>query len=228
VAVLLAATALRASRGLLPDAPVERRESHGGFAWPPRALLRLGIVAFCVLVGEGAMADWSAVYLRNTLDTSAGLAAVGFAVFSSTMALGRLTGDRLTAKVGPAAMLRWGGVIVTVGLGLALASGSAVAALVGFACVGLGLAAGFPIAISAAGRVPNVASGPALAAVTTVGYVGFLAGPSIIGLLSEVSSLRLALGVVALLGAVIALLSPTVAVRPSNAAVARSPSLQEA
>ena len=220
MAVILAVVVLRvAAPKLLPDSPaekVEARESHGGFNWPSRALLRLGVVAFCVLVGEGAMADWSAVYLRNTLETGAGFASAGFAVFSSTMALGRLTGDRLTAKLGPVAMLRWGGIIVAVGLGLALVSGNAIAALVGFACVGLGLAAGFPIAITAAGRVPGVASGSALTAVTTVGYAGFLAGPPIIGLVSEVSSLRLALGLVAVLGGVIAVLSPTVAVRPSE------------
>ena len=215
MAVILAVVVLRvAAPNLLPHSPAEkaqRDESHGGFAWPSRALLRLGIVAFCVLVGEGAMADWSAVYLRNTLDTGAGFASAGFAVFSSMMALGRLTGDKMTAKLGPVAMLRYGGIIIAVGLGLALVSGNQVAALVGFACVGLGLAAGFPIAISAAGRVPGVASGSALTAVTTVGYAGFLAGPPIIGLLSEVSSLRLALGVVAVLGGVIAILSPTVA-----------------
>lgn len=217
MAVILAVIVLRvAAPHLLPNNPgnrAEARGSHGGFSWPSRALLRLGVVAFCVLVGEGAMADWSAVYLRNTLDTGAGFASAGFAVFSSMMALGRLTGDKITAKVGPVAMLRYGGIIVAVGLGLALASANPYAALVGFACVGLGLAAGFPIAISAAGRVPGVPSGSALTAVTTVGYAGFLAGPPIIGLLSEVSSLRLALGVVAILGAVIALLAPTVAPR---------------
>jgi len=221
MAVLLAVIVLRvAAPHLLPDNPANRAEvrgSHGGFTWPSRALLRLGVVAFCVLVGEGAMADWSAVYLRNTLDTGAGFASAGFAVFSSMMALGRLTGDKMTARVGPVAMLRYGGIIVAVGLGLALASANPYAALVGFACVGLGLAAGFPIAISAAGRVPGVPSGSALTAVTTVGYAGFLAGPPIIGLLSEVSSLRLALGVVVVLGGVIVLLSPTVAPRPSDA-----------
>ena len=218
MAVLLAITVLRVSPHLLPDSPTEQRESHGGFTWPSRALFRLGVVAFCVLVGEGAMADWSAVYLRNTLDTGAGFAAAGFAIFSAMMALGRLTGDKMTAKLGPVAMLRYGGIIVAVGLGLALASASPVAALVGFACVGLGLAAGFPIAISAAGRVPGVASGSALMAVTTVGYAGFLAGPPIIGLVSEVSSLRLALGVVVILGAVIAYLSPTVAAHSDDVA----------
>lgn len=220
LAVILAVTVLRvAAPHLLPDSPANRaeaRESHGGFTLPSRALLRLGVVAFCVLVGEGAMADWSAVYLRNTLETGAGFASAGFAVFSSMMALGRLTGDKMTARIGPVAMLRYGGMIVAVGLGLALASGNQFLALAGFACVGLGLAAGFPIAISAAGRVPGVASGSALTAVTTVGYAGFLAGPPIIGFVSELSSLRLALGVVAILGGVIAVLSPTVALRPSD------------
>lgn len=230
MAVILAVTVLRVSPHLLADIPSEQteaRESHGVFTWPSRALVRLGLVAFCVLVGEGAMADWSAVYLRNTLETGAGFASAGFAVFSSMMALGRLTGDKMTARLGPVAMLRYGGIIVAVGLGLALASASPVAALVGFACVGLGLAAGFPIAISAAGRVPGVPSGSALTAVTTVGYAGFLAGPPIIGLLSELSSLRLALGVVALLGAVIIMLASAVAVRDNDTVTPWSEPFQE-
>jgi len=106
--------------------------------------------------------------------------------------------------------------VVAVGLGLALVSGWPAAALIGFGCVGLGLACGFPIALSAAGRVPGAVPATAFAAVTTVGYTGFLAGPPLIGFLAELTGLRAALGVVALLGGVIALLAPTVAPRPAG------------
>jgi MFS family permease len=156
------------------------------------------------------MADWSAVYLRNSLATGAGYAAAGYAVFSATMTLGRLTGDRLTVRLGPVPLVGGGGLVVAVGLGLALAIGRPLAALVGFACVGLGLSCIFPIVLSAAGRVPGVAAGTALAAVTAVGYTGFLAGPPLIGLVAQVTSLRAALVIVVALGVIIAYLAPSV------------------
>jgi MFS family permease len=210
VAVVLGVSAFLVSRQLLPnEAP---RSGSGGpvFARPTGPLIALGVVAFCCLLGEGSMADWSAVYLRNSLETGAGYAAAGYAVFSATMTLGRLTGDRLTAKLGPGTLVRAGGSIVAIGLGFALILGRPTAALVGFACVGAGLSCIFPIVLSASGRVRNVPPGTALAAVTAIGYTGFLAGPPLIGFVAQLTSLRLALGIVAALGATIAVLAPTV------------------
>jgi MFS family permease len=215
---VLGVAALAASRRLLPDEGAPS-DSHGPiFARPSGPLIALGVVAFCVLLGEGSMADWSAVYLRNSLGTGAGYAAAGYAVFSATMTLGRLTGDRLTARFGPAALVRAGGAVVALGLGAALILGQPAATLLGFACVGAGLSCIFPIVLSAAGRVRGLASGSALAAVTAVGYTGFLAGPPLIGFAAQVTSLRLALGIVALLGATIAVLAPRVRQDESDAA----------
>jgi MFS family permease len=209
-AIVLGTAAFGASRWLLPDEG-ERGGAHGPvFARPSGPLIAFGVVAFCALLGEGAMADWSAVYLRNALDTGAGYAAAGYAVFSLTMTLGRLTGDRLTARLGPATLVRTGGAVVAIGLGFALSLGRPAAGLVGFACVGAGLSFVFPIVLSAAGRVRGVPAGTALAAVTTVGYTGFLAGPPLIGFAAQFTSLRLALGIVAVLGVTIALLAPNV------------------
>jgi MFS family permease len=208
--VVLGVAALFATRWLLPDEGV-RGDGHGPiFVRPSGPLIALGVVAFCVLLSEGAMADWSAVYLRNSLDTGAGYAAAGYAVFSATMALGRLMGDRLTVHFGPATLVRGGGAVVAIGLGVALILGRPGGALVGFACVGAGLSFMFPIVLSAAGRVQGVNPGLALAAVTSVGYTGFLAGPPAIGLAAEVTSLRVALGIVAALGALVIVLAPAV------------------
>lgn len=212
--IVLGAAAFVASRWLLPDQG-DRSGSHGPvFARPSGPLIALGAVAFCVLLGEGAMADWSAVYLRNVLDTGAGYAAAGYAVFSATMTLGRLTGDRLTARLGPARLVRAGGSIVALGLGLALIAGRPASALAGFACVGAGLSFIFPIVLSAAGRVRGVAAGSALAAVTAVGYTGFLAGPPLIGFAAQAAGLRAALGIIAILGVAIAVLAPVVRQEP--------------
>jgi len=178
---------------------------------PTRSLFNLGIVAFCVMLSEGAMADWSAIYLRRTLETGPGLAAAGYAVFSLAMAVCRLTGDRLTQRLGPVGMVRIGGTIAATGLGLSLVIAQPVAALIGFASVGVGLSSLVPIVFSAAGRTPGIAPGLALSAVTTTGYCGFLCGPPLIGFVADFLTLRVALGIVVIMSAMSAVLARTVA-----------------
>jgi MFS family permease len=124
-------------------------------------------------------------------------AAWGFAAFSLTMAIGRLSGDRLVARFGPAGMVAAGALIGALTLGAALLAGHPAAAVLGFAGMGIGLANVAPIVFSAAGRLPGLAPGIGIAAVSTAGYCGFLTGPPLIGLLAEASGLPLALGFVA-------------------------------
>ena len=207
-AILLPVVAL-ARRWLLP-ARVDAGSGEPAFARPSRALAGLGVVGFCALLGEGAIADWSAVYLRNDVGTGAGFAAAGYAAFSLAMAAGRFAGDALTARLGPVAIVRYGGLLVAVGLGAALAVGRPVATLVGFACVGAGLACVFPVILSAAGRQGTINPGAALAAVSTAGYAGFLAGPPLIGFVAELAGLRVGLAAVVLLAAAIVLLADAV------------------
>jgi MFS family permease len=205
--LVLAAAALVASRWLVPTARNERPEGPV-FALPTGRLAGIGLVAFGVLLAEGAMADWGAVYLRDTLGATAAVGGWGFTAFSLTMAAGRFAGDGLAERLGPVRVIRGGGVLVAAGLGAALLAGSVPAAILGFACVGAGLAAAFPITLSAAGRTPGVPAGTAIAAVATAGYSGFLVGPPVIGLVSELfGGLRAGLAVVALLGGAIALLA---------------------
>jgi MFS family permease len=171
----------------------------------PRALVGLGALTFLGLLSEGAMGDWSAVYLRDELLTSPGLAAVGFAAFSLTMALGRFSGDRLVRRFGPVRVLQVSGATAAIGLGLALVIGRPVAAIVGFALVGLGIANVVPVLFSAAGQTRGLQAGTAIAAVATTGYLGFLAGPPAIGLVAEATGLPVALGLVSLSCGLIAL-----------------------
>ena len=139
------------------------------------------------------MGDWSAVYLDDTLNTGPGFAAAGYAAFSLSMAFGRLFGDRLTERLGPATLVRSCGALAAVGLGVALAVGQPLVALAGFACAGAGFSIVFPTALSAAGRTGAIATGPALAAVSTAAYTGFLVGPPFIGFLAELTGLGTAL-----------------------------------
>jgi len=183
------------------------------FSWPKRGILILGVIALCVMTGEGAMADWSAVYLRNTLGTKESLATAGYAVFSVAMAVGRLLGDRLTERLGAVNLVRSGGTLAALGLATALVCGYAPVALVGFACVGLGFAAIVPILFSAAGHTPGIAPGIALASVTTLGYLGFLIGPPLIGFAAELTGLRWALGLIVATSFTVAAFAPAIAKR---------------
>src|SRR5262245_19405987 len=184
--------------GVLPWLGPSPAMRGGGpaFVRPPRMLLGLGLLAFAGLLAEGAMADWTAVYLRDALGTSAAVAAAGFTAFSLAMAAGRFGGDRLAARLGPDRLLRGSATLAAVGLAGGLLAGRAIAAIAGFGLVGLGISNVIPILFSAAGRVRGVPPGTALAAVATTGYFGFLAGPPLIGLVAEVTSLPLAIGLV--------------------------------
>jgi MFS family permease len=200
---------LAATGWLLPEDP----EAAVGpsFARPTRGLAILGAIAFCGLLAEGAVNDWSAVYLRDALGADPGLAAIGFAAFSLTMAGGRLAADRIVERIGPVRFIEAGGVLATAGLALALLVDDPVAGVVCFGLVGAGLAGVVPVVFSAAGRRDVVSGaagpGPALAAVSTVGYLGFLSGPAMIGGLAELLSLRGALVVVVLLAGLMVVLA---------------------
>jgi MFS family permease len=186
---------------LLPSAP---EPTGAALARPTRALAGLGLLALLGLLAEGAMADWSAVYLHDTLGASSSVAAVGFAAFSLAMAAGRFGGDALVQRLGPRRVLRVSGAVAAGGLGLALLLGRPVAGILGCALVGAGIANIVPVIFSAATRVPGLPPGHGLAAVATTGYLGFLTGPPVIGAVAEVAGLAVGLGLVSLACAVVA------------------------
>jgi MFS family permease len=208
--------------GLLP-ASADAAPGGPAFARPTRALAALGVVAFCVLFGEGAMADWSAVYLRDATGAGPGLAAAGYATFSLAMAAGRSVGDALTVRVGPERLVRIGGAVAATGLAFSLLVARPWAAVTGFGAVGAGLSIVFPTVLAAAGRLPGGAAGAAIAAVSTVGYTGFLAGPPVIGLVAEAVGLRGGLALVVVMAAVIAVLARGLGRGPATDASAAAP-----
>jgi hypothetical protein len=173
-----------------------------------RPLLAVGLVAFCILFGEGAISDWGAVYL--TQYTGQGAAAVGYAVFSMTMAAGRITGDWLRVRLGSVNLVRLGGGLAAAGLGAGLLVGGVGATLAGYACAGAGFSTIFPITLSAGGHRAGVGSQTGVAAVTAFGYVAFLAGPPVIGILADLVTLRGALSVTVVLSLVAAALAGSV------------------
>ena len=206
VAAVLAVASLVFMRGLLaarrPE-PGEPQEEHVMVRWTP-ALVLLGVIAFCSFVGEGAASDWSAVYMTQELGSSEALGALAFAAFAVTMAIARFAADPLRARLGNVVLVRGGSLIAATGLGLGLLVHEPAAAIAGFALLGLGLAPVVPIAFSAAGDLDPRATGRLVGRVATLGYVGSVAGPIMIGWLAEATSLRAALGLVVLLALVIA------------------------
>ena len=169
-------------------------------------LALLGVSGLCSFVGEGAMADWSAVYLRESLDTGAGAAGLGYAGCAVAMAAGRLSGDRFVARFGPVRVLRCGALVAALGLGAGLLAGHPAAAVAGFTLFGLGIAPVAPVTFGAAGNLPGVPSARGISRVTAVGYLGLLGGPPVIGFVAQGVGLGWALAVPVALVALIVVL----------------------
>lgn len=159
----------------------------------PSVLIALVAIGFSMFLSEGAIADWSGIYLKQVLDASAAAAATAYAAFSAGMALFRLLGDGITKQIGPVKTLRAGALTAAFGLAVALLSHSPITALPGFALTGAGCSVIVPLAFAASGRVTEVPRAAAIALVSGSGYIGFLFGPPLIGWLAQQTSLRIAL-----------------------------------
>lgn len=170
------------------------------FALPDHGLVLLGIIAFCGMLSEGAMADWSTLYYKQVLNNSKGFATAGFTAFSSMMVVGRVFGDKIVNSFGLRKTLLINCLIVFLGMIIALISLNPISAVIGFGVTGLGLSTIVPLIYSEAGHSKTMSAGVALAAISTVGIGGFLLGPVLIGFLSEFSSLRIALSSLIILG----------------------------
>ena len=173
---------------------------------PPRALMLLSAIGFCIFLSEGAIADWTAVYIKQVLKTGEGMAAAGYAAFSAAMTIFRLAGDTITARLGRAWTIRGGGIVAACGLALVVAADSPFTALAGFAAAGAGFSSIIPVVFAAGGRIRAVPEAVGIATVSGLGYLGFLVGPPLIGFVSEATSLRSGLLVVVILSAVAAVL----------------------
>jgi MFS family permease len=183
---LIAGTALVTIEGEAEghDAPV--------ISLPSPAVWALGAGAFSAAIGEGSMIDWSALYLKDIVGTNEAFAAYGLIAFSTLMTIGRFAGDWLVSKFSAEILVRGGGVLGASGLLLAMVIPQPLPVLIGFGFVGAGMSIIIPLAFSAAGNIPGIPSGTGIAGVATIGYAGFLAGPPLIGLLAEATTLRVA------------------------------------
>lgn len=211
MALVTMVAALCAGPFMLPD----HVHAEGESAHPTtgRTLFLLGVLAFLGLVGEGAMYDWTTVYMREIAQSPEAVASAGYAAFSGGMALARFGGDFARGRWGNMRVLGASGVLATGGILLALLWPAPMAVLTGFALMGVGAANMVPIFFITASRLPGVPAAEGIAAVARFAYVGLLIGPVIIGLIAHRSDLRWGLSVVALTMALIAVAGPR-AIRP--------------
>ena len=177
----------------------EQHESKKLFALPDKALMLIGVICLCSTLCEGAMADWSALYYQSVLEDATVKSTTGFTAYAFTMSIGRFTGDKLIHWMGYRKVLMMDALLIACGMGLALASSLPVLVIIGFALVGYGVSTVIPIAYMVAGRSKTMRPSVALAAVSTVGFTGFLIGPPVIGFIAHEIGLRSALALVILL-----------------------------
>jgi MFS family permease len=201
--VALVTIGLCATR-LLPRTPAAAEPGRGSAATPPeppddkrksaaRKVFALAAIAFAFLMTEGSANDWSVLQMREHLGVSNATAALAYGAFAATMTAGRFTADRISARFGRVAIVRWGALLAAAGLALVITSPWAPVTLLGWAVLGVGLSGGIPQIFSAAGNLGTGAAATDMSRVFSLGYLGFLAGPSVIGWLSKLGSLTTAL-----------------------------------
>ncbi|WP_394435589.1 MFS transporter [Streptomyces sp. SGAir0957] len=194
-AAVLTVAGFLACQWVLDLRPAEDEEAPPRFALPPKSALLIGAVGFCAVFAEGASLDWSAVYLRDVLDTSAGLAAACTTAFTLTMAVARIAGDAVVDRFGAVRTVRVSGVMATAGALLVVIAPNPPVAMAGFGLLGLGIAVVVPLAFAAAGRSgPNPSQ--AIAGVATITYTSGLIAPSAIGTVADLTSLVVSFGLV--------------------------------
>ena len=187
-----------------PPAATDGNTADRKFQLPRGALAVLGVLAALGLIAEGAIYDWSVLYMQQELGSPQKQAALAYASFSAAMAAARFGGDAMRARFSPTALLRGSGILAAAAMTLVLLTDLPWLALVGFAGVGIGFANVVPILFGASARVPGVEPAIGIAAVSAVAYLGFMAGPAVIGLLARASSLTAALYVVVVFAAALA------------------------
>ena len=198
ITILSISGALWARYHLIHDKPQEKQDGPA-FQLPNAAMVSIGVIAFCCMLGEGAMADWSTNYMENISGASKALAPIGLSAFALAMTIGRLFGDSARSKYGDRSLLIACSIVSSFGLSLSMIFLNPYAIIIGFFIVGLGLSVIVPIAYSIAGNTKDLPAGVGLAMVTTVGYSGFLFGPPIIGFLADWQTLRISFVLVLLL-----------------------------
>lgn len=204
-------TALSISIVLFANKYTIQQDSDNGkqplFAKPDKTILLYGLIAFGSMVCEGTMFDWSGVYFQKVVAAPANWVTLGYLSFMGAMATGRFISDKFTTRFGIKPILQASGALIASGLLLSVVFPYMLTAGLGFLMVGLGVSSVIPLIYSAAGRSKTMNPGVALAAVSTIGFIGFLLGPPLIGSIAQIASLRWSFTLIACLGLLITVLA---------------------
>ena len=207
IAITALAIIIMANRHTMPDSDKTEEEAQPMFVKPDRDLLMLGLIGFCSMVCEGAMFDWSGVYFQEVVQVASNMTTLGYVAFMATMTGGRFTGDWLANRIGRGKMLQISGVAMATGLAIAVFFPNIITATIGFMLVGFGVSSVVPLVYSAAGRATSMSAGMALAAVSSISFIGFLIGPPLIGIVAQFANLQWSFGIVGILASLTAVLS---------------------
>ena len=199
ICAITGAIVLASFKNTLPN-ETSKEDSKPIFVKPDKGILILGLIAFSCMVCEGAMADWSGVYFQKVVESPAKYITIGYVAFTATMATGRFVGDWLVTRFGVQRMLQLSGTIITSGLLVAVIFPNIISATAGFLLVGFGVSSVVPIVYGLAGKSTTMSASSALAAVSTIGFLGFLIGPPLIGFIAQAAGLRLSFALIAVLG----------------------------
>ena len=181
----------------------EPQERKPIFSLPDKQLLKFGLICFSSMACENVMYDWSGIYMQKAVHASRVTANASFVVFMIAVTIGRFAGDRLVNKWSIKHVLQYSGVLIVSGFAVAIVLPYAIPAIAGYACIGLGVSCMVPLVFAVAGRSKTMSGGPAIAAVSTVGYLGFLFVPPFVGFVAQAANLRWAFAVIASLGLII-------------------------
>ena len=208
--VVLVGTLL-SSKSLLKDVPTARGVAKQGFKLPDRSILGLGLIAFLSMICEGAMFDWSGIYFKKVVYAEGAWIGAGYVAFMTTMAGTRFVADGFKQRFGLKNVLRFSGVLIFIGLMISVLFPYLPSAILGFFLVGSGVSAVVPLVFSEAGKSTKISPSAAIAAVSTIGFLGFLIGPPMIGWIAGASTLRISFTLIAFMGLSIAVLANKVA-----------------
>jgi predicted MFS family arabinose efflux permease len=188
----------------LTNVPTDAAVAGSGFSLPTRATLAIGVLTTMAMICEGAMMDWGAIYMRDVLHVTPGDASTALFAFAGGMAAGRFAGDWVRGHWSAVFLTRVSGIAAVVGFLVVVATPYLPVVGLGYVIGGLGLSNLVPVMFGAGARVPGVSPETAVAGIATVGYAGFLIGPTLIGLIAEDFGLTVALGIVLVFGSIIA------------------------
>jgi MFS family permease len=199
VSLLLTALTLYYYKDALDQRP-DHRVKRSIFTLPPKSMLVFSLICFTSMACENTMYDWSGIYIRQVLHGSKAIATIAFVVYMVAMTCGRLVGDRMADRFGIQRVLASSGILISTGFAITVLSPYIPLTLVGYLLTGFGVSCVVPFVFSLAGKIPMSNPGAALASISSLGYLGFLLVPPMIGYVAQASSLRISFAVIAVMG----------------------------